>query len=582
MVACSTFTPVDTAFDISPSTSPRSGAVLASFAPMILRFPMLLAGLVLLLFACTPPPAAPLTLAEEGLAIAEVFETAEPYSARTLDSLDLVAFFARYPEHLVDSAAIVDFYARRNMQLAWVVRDSLSASADAFINLVSMTDTTLPQASSLRRHLQKLYEQGFVDGQRTALCDSCSTDLELRLTAQFFRFAEQKYGGYLSRDLKELNWFIPRGKKDPTRLLDSLANGSTDLSAYEPIHPQYQLLKERIQRYHELANEPWPALALPEGRKKLEPGDSAEVLGAIRHRLHLIGDLAEDGTGQSFDSTLVEGVKRFQIRHGLHPDAVLGQGFFKAINVPMSERLRTMLVNMERLRWVPEKQASNLLLVNIPEFRLHIYEEDTIAWSMDVVVGNTVTRTVIFSDSLSQIVFSPTWTVPMSITRGEILPALKKDPNYLKKKNMEIIGGSETNPIIRQKPGASNALGRVKFLFPNSYSIYFHDTPSKSFFARESRAFSHGCIRLSKPQEFAEYLLRNDTTWTSDKIKKAMFSGRETYVKLKEKRPVSITYFTAWVDREGRLNFRDDVYRHDARLASELFYEEQPVSAELR
>lgn len=548
---------------------------------MLQPFRSALAGALLLLAGCANTPEAPLTLAEEGLAIAEVFETDEPYSLRTLDSTDIAQFFDRYPEHRSDSGAIVDFYHRRNMQFAWLVKDSLSASADAFINLVSGSKGGMTEASALGEELQVIYEQGFSDGKRTVLCDSCATDLELRLTGQFFLFANKKYGGYLSRDLKELNWFIPRAKKDPARLLDSLANGSADLSAYEPIHPQYQLLKERIQRYHELANEFWPALALPEGRKKLEPGDSAEVIGAIRHRLHLIGDLTEAGSSLSFDSTLVEGVKRFQIRHGLHPDAVLGHGFFKALNVPMSERLRTMLVNMERLRWVPEKQAPNLLLVNIPEFRLHIYEADTIAWSMDVVVGNSVTRTVIFSDSLSQIVFSPTWTVPMSITRSEILPAMSKDPNYLKKKNMEIIGGSATNPIIRQKPGANNALGRVKFLFPNSYSIYFHDTPSKSFFARESRAFSHGCIRLSQPTEFAEYLLRNDSTWTSERIKKAMFSGRETYVKLKEKRPVSLIYFTTWVDPEGRLNFRDDVYGHDARLASELFYEEQPLSVEL-
>ena len=162
------------------------------------------------------------------------------------------------------------------------------------------------------------------------------------------------------------------------------------------------------------------------------------------------------------------------------------------------------------------------------------------------------------------------------------MPAIKKDPNYLKKKNMEIIGGSATSPVIRQKPGASNALGRVKFLFPNSYSIYFHDTPSKGGFARESRAFSHGCIRLSEPKELAEYLLRNDTTWTPEKIKSAMFKGKETYVKLKEKRPVSISYFTAWVDPEGLLNFRDDVYGHDARLASELFLEQAPATAILR
>ena len=158
---------------------------------------------------------------------------------------------------------------------------------------------------------------------------------------------------------------------------------------------------------------------------------------------------------------------------------------------------------------------------------------------------------------------------------------MKKDPDYLRKKNMEVIGGSSANPVIRQKPGANNALGRVKFLFPNSFSIYMHDTPAKTLFGREQRAFSHGCIRLSQPRELAEYLLQNDPAWPPEKIKEAMFSGRETFVRLKEKRPVSIGYFTAWVDGEGRLQFRDDIYGLDATLARELFAAEEAVQAPL-
>jgi murein L,D-transpeptidase YcbB/YkuD len=254
----------------------------------------------------------------------------------------------------------------------------------------------------------------------------------------------------------------------------------------------------------------------------------------------------------------------------------VGKGVVAALNVTPSARLRTMLVNMERLRWVQEEYAPDQVLVNIPEFRMHVFEDGREVLSMDVVVGTVATRTVIFSDSLSQIVFSPTWTIPKSIVQGEILPAMARDPNYLRKKNMEKIGGSAANPIIRQRPGASNALGRVKFLFPNSYSIYFHDTPSKGGFAREQRAFSHGCIRLSRPTELAEYLLRNDTAWTAAKIKEAMFSEKEKYVRLSKKRPVTIGYFTAWVDAQGRLNFRDDVYGHDQRLAQELF--DEPVT----
>lgn len=533
--------------------------------------PRLVPALLLaLLPGCQAAPEK-LSLAEEALAIAALFETDHPYNERTVDSLDLAAFFVRYPGYRSDSASVVDFYGRRAMQFAWIVRDSLSASAEAFVSLAGVADTGDLPATAERPSLAELYQQGFAEGTRLPLCDSCATDLELRLTAEFFRFADRRYGGYLSRDLRELNWFIPRGKKDYGRLLDSLAVGSMDLSAYEPMHPQYQLLKASIRRNREMADEPWPELALPGEVRKLEVGDTAEMMVSLRRRLRLLGDLERPGTGSVYDSALVPAVQRFQRRHGLDPDGVIGAGFLRAVNVPLANRLRTMLINMERLRWVPEHQPPDLLLVNIPEFRLHVYEQGREVMSMEVVVGTSATRTVIFSDTLADVVFSPTWTVPASITRNEILPNLRRDPDYLRKNDMEIVGGTDALPVIRQRPGAGNALGRVKFLFPNSYSIYMHDTPSQGAFALEKRAFSHGCIRLSRPRELAEYLLRDDPAWTPERIRAAMFGGRETTVRLKEKRPVMIGYFTAWVDGEGQLNFRDDVYGLDERLGRELF-----------
>ncbi len=292
----------------------------------------------------------------------------------------------------------------------------------------------------------------------------------------------------------------------------------------------------------------------------------------------LLGDLRSEGDtvrlhDMRYDSAMTAAVKRFQLRHGLLPDGVIGPGVMAQLNVPPRDRLRTLLVNMERLRWVPPAYAPDVILVNIPEFRMHIFEGGRPAWSMDVVVGTSVTRTVIFSDTLKRIVFSPYWHVPASIVRGELLPALAKDPDHLRKKGMEVVGGTTALPMVRQRPGPGNALGRVKFLFPNSYSIYFHDTPSKGGFAREKRAFSHGCIRLSRPVELAEYLLRDDSTWTAGKIRQAMHANKETHVQLKphERRPVTIGYFTAWTDADGTLNFRDDVYGHDTKLAKELF-----------
>lgn len=526
----------------------------------------------MLLAGCTPVPVEP-PVAEDARTIAAVFETSQPYALRTVDSLRLGAFFAKRPGYRADSASVLQFYRRRAMQFAWIVRDSLSVSAGAFVALAGVAQTG-DSAVAPGPSLRQLYEEGYAVGSRVPPCDSCAVDLELRLTSEFFRLAERQYGGKLSRPLRDLDWFIPRGKKDLARLLDSLAVGKMDLSAYEPIHPQYQLLKAHIRDNRALADAPWPLLALPVGLRKLEVGDTAPVVGAIRHRLHLLGDLQADGDRPVYDSTMVRSVERFQERHGLEPDGIIGPKVMGALNVPLAQRLRTMLINMERLRWVPEVQPPDLLLVNIPEFRLHVYEQGREVMTMGVVVGAAVSRTVIFADTVSQIVFSPTWTIPASITRDEIQPKMRSDPDYLRNHDMEVIGGSPEHPVLRQNPGAGNAMGRVKFLFPNSYAIYMHDTPSQGAFSLEQRAFSHGCIRLSRPRELAEYLLRDEPAWTPDRIGEAMFRERETTVRLKQGRPVRIVYFTAWVDGEGRLNFRDDVYGHDERLARELFIEE--------
>ena len=178
---------------------------------------------------------------------------------------------------------------------------------------------------------------------------------------------------------------------------------------------------------------------------------------------------------------------------------------------------------------------------------------------------------MMFTGNLNQIVFSPYWNVPSSIVEKEILPAMQRNPNYLASQNMEIVKQTSNLPVIRQLPGPKNSLGKVKFLFPNSFNIYFHDTPAKSLFERDKRAYSHGCIRLAEPEKMANYLLRNNPEWTPERIHEAMNSGDEKYVKLKNPVPVFITYYTAWVDESGQLNFREDIYSHDKKLAEKMF-----------
>jgi murein L,D-transpeptidase YcbB/YkuD len=263
-------------------------------------------------------------------------------------------------------------------------------------------------------------------------------------------------------------------------------------------------------------------------------------------------------------------VKDYKKRMGMKEDGVISQSLINNMNIPIEKRIEQIIVNMERCRWVPVETGGNFILINIPDFKLHLFENDSLLWSMKIVVGKNQNQTAIFSGTLTYIVFSPYWNVPQSIMKKEILPAMNKNSNYLNNHNMEWYSGG-----IRQKPGPDNALGLVKFLFPNSHSIYMHDTPSKSLFNEDKRAFSHGCIRIAEPKKLAIYLLKDDKEWDENSITAAMNSGTEKFVTLKKKLPVIITYFTSWVDHNGKINFRSDIYQKDQRLAKMIL--DKPV-----
>lgn len=525
------------------------------------------------------------TIAEEAERVTAFFETPKPYTSRTLDSTEVFRFLGSHHEYAADSAEICRFYASRGFQYAWFLHDTLAGTADVMLNLLDPIGT-----------------DGKVDPWRTLLDqvrdlnpvpDSLRTAVELGLTAEYFRLAAKEYGGYVQGDLRELQWYIPRFKKDYSLLLDSLVAGRTDLSPMEPVHPQYAALKFWLQRYmYADTIEPFTPFTFKD--QKIAVGDSLPLLCDVRHRLFQLGDLWTDSITDVMDSTLFKAIVNFQERHGLKGTGILDAATADAFNVPLRERMHTLLLNMERLRWVNPMPPKDMLLVNIPEYRLHVFEEGEETWSMKVVVGAVATHTVIFSGEVSLIAFAPYWNVPTSIVRNEIVPAMRRNPGYLAAQNMEVLKAGAVVPAgsidwstytggysIRQKPGPKNSLGLVKFLFPNEYSIYLHDTPARGRFEPEKRAFSHGCIRLSEPVKLAEYLLRNDSTWTPKAIEKAMYAGKEQMVKVQPTMPVTIGYFTAWVDSRGRLNFRDDVYGHDAKLAKELFAPETiPVGGE--
>jgi murein L,D-transpeptidase YcbB/YkuD len=281
----------------------------------------------------------------------------------------------------------------------------------------------------------------------------------------------------------------------------------------------------------------------------------------------MAGDIANNNQSPVFDQELANGIKEFQRRYGLKEDGVAGPGVLKEMSAPLSKRIEQILVNMERCRWLPVEEESNFLMVNIPQFKLLAVENEKITWSSDVVVGKATNKTVIFKGDMKHVVFSPYWNVPNSIVKNEIIPAIRKNPNYLAKHNMEYYEGGK----VRQKPGPNNSLGLVKFLFPNSFNIYLHDTPAKALFSESKRAFSHGCIRVAKPMELAQYLLKNDPNWNEEKIRAAMNSGKEQWVTLQKTVPVYLVYLTAFVDNNGKLNFREDIYSRDQHLKEMLF-----------
>jgi murein L,D-transpeptidase YcbB/YkuD len=482
------------------------------------------------------------------------------------DSLQIDSFLTRYPGLKDYGNDIRKFYSNRHYAFAWFDSLGIIEQAGNLLNRVeNIADEGLPQKVAYKGAFDTL-----VSEERNKTLDkttppSADVYTELMLTAQYFYYARHVWQGIPEKDTRAMDWFLPRKKLEQEALLDSLLRSPTDsFLADEPLYYQYYLLKDQLKQYRTIAAQGgWPVIKAD--KKKYQAGDSGTVIRQIRQYLHKAGDLPADDGSSYFDSTLVQGVKRFQQRYGMRDDGVAGPAVIKELNVPVDKRLDQIMVNMERCRWVPAKLDREYLVINIPDYKLHVFNKDSLLWSMNVVVGQAVHKTVIFYGEMKYVVFSPYWNVPPGILKNEVLPGIRRDPHYLARHRMEKVGNT-----YRQKPGPQNSLGLVKFLFPNSYNIYLHDTPSKSLFDRDNRAFSHGCIRLAEPKKLAEYLLKNDSAWTSDKITKAMNAGKEKYVALKNPVPVFIAYLTAWVSKDGRLNFRQDVYDRDNRLAKTM------------
>jgi murein L,D-transpeptidase YcbB/YkuD len=494
------------------------------------------------------------------------------YSDLFLDSNAVESYIEenKVPDSL--SRRMRSFYNTRNYQFAWFSSEGLTEQAFGFWNLLDYY-TTYSEDSSLTDKSLKRRIDNLMLAEEPKISETNKTYIktELQLTLFFLNYSLKNFEkGFVKR--KELERFIPRKKQDVIYVADSLVTKKhKDNKYFEDINEPYGKLKEQLAKYTEIAKKGgWPTIT-ETGKKPLKEGSSSTDVAAVKKHLYLTGDLPVNDTTNLFNDTLTAAVKSFQERFGLQTTGTLNSETVRELNVPAVERVKQLLINLERMRWMPAQPEGKFILVNIPEFVLHVMENGKKIFDMKIVVGKEGHNTMMFTKTLNQVVFSPYWNVPESIVENEILPEIAKNPNYLAEQNMEIIGENDGIPEIRQLPGEKNSLGKVKFLFPNSYNIYFHDTPAKGLFEKNRRAYSHGCIRLNEPKKMAQYLLQNDPSWDEEKIEEAMNSGKEKYVKLKDPSAVFITYYTAWVDENGKLNFRDDIYDHDKKISRKMF-----------
>ncbi|MFZ9719134.1 MAG: L,D-transpeptidase family protein, partial [Chitinophagaceae bacterium] len=391
-----------------------------------------------------------------------------------LDSVSLPQFIKSFPELRPYQKEMEQFYQGRSYSYAWFDEKGM-----------------IEQAGNLYNKLNNLHEEGIAASMPAATVfrklmesDTLITNqkeesivLELMLTAQYFFYAKHVWTGLGDKAMQEVKWNLPRKKLSYPLLLDSLLkSSSTAFQQTVPVHKQYLLLKEALKKYRSIEEKGgWPIVAW--SKKSYAPGDSSRDIQLLRNRLWWSADFLYKNELPVYEETLIQAVKNFQRRHGLLEDGIAGKKVLEALNVPVSERIKQIIVNMERCRWLPPSVAGNYFMINIPSFTFYAYENDSVAWSMKVVVGKAIHQTAIFNGKLQYVVFSPYWNIPQSIMAKEILPAMRRNRNYLSAHNMEWNGNQ-----IRQKPGADNALGLVKFIFPNSHNMYLHDTPAKTLF----------------------------------------------------------------------------------------------------
>lgn len=488
------------------------------------------------------------------------------------------------------------FYTQRGGEPAWVNHKQPTPKATEAIKILhTATEHAFEPADYGEAEITKIYDDIQKLERDTPDIHQRLAEFDARLTAALIAMGRDVAMGRTSPKVLEARGKSRRPPVDVAARLGAAIDG--DLGSFidhvRPQHPEYVALQKALADVRgQQAKGGWPQVT---AAASLKPGDSKPAVVALRQRLMASGHLKGGdpaSTSPVYDNDLVAAVKSFQELHAVKASGVVDAPTLAAMNVPIEKRIQQVAINLERWRWMPDDFGKHHFMVNVPYFHLLARQDDHTVMDIRVVVGKPGHETPLFSDEMESVVFSPYWNIPDSIAENETAPAMARDPAYLAKQNIEILrtSGGKTETIsasevnwdnaselrglaFRQRPGSSNALGFVKFLFPNEFNVYLHDTPADALFGRPTRAFSHGCMRVEEPEKLAEYVLKGYPEWTPETMQAAMHAGVERHVKLKEMIPVHVVYFTAWVDENHGLHFQPDIYGYDDKQAAQ-----QPAS----
>ncbi len=497
-----------------------------------------------------------------------------------------------------DLKGLKDYYAAEEAKLIWINEGGLDKAA------LSSLQTAFRRADGFGLDPR---EYTLPDTLSQPVLNDQSSDwlaeTELRVSLAAIEYADHAQAGRVAPTSIDSEFLdLTPVRPAPNAILSSLASGrdnvASALEAYHPTHPQFAALKSKLAETQLAATTGKIPVRIPDG-PSLGPDTYHPQVAIVRERLAVPvpADAPRGNPAEYYDEILAEAVRVFQETKGLKPDGVVGQNTREALNegtIPVS--VNTIVSNMERWRWVPREFGERYIFVNVPEFKFRFISDKRIIHEERIVTGSPKHPTPIFVDEMETVVFNPYWNVPKSILVNEIIPAARNSPDYLYKNNLEVIWqGKRTvdpymvdwtyvNPdklALRQTPGDANALGRVKFLFPNRHAVYMHDTPSKHLFNRPVRAYSHGCMRVRNPLEFARLLLA-DQGWSDVRIQRTLQTAHDQHVRLGKKVPIYITYFTAWVDDEGTMHGFRDIYGHDASVRVALKLDSRKMLASSR